>query len=66
MIETDLRTRHRPTDRSTLAREVQRLARSGLTVRDIGQHLGLGERGVAELMRPDFAVEAPPSVKRYF
>ncbi len=55
MIETDLRTRHRPTDRSTLAREVQRLAAGGLTIRDISQHLALGERAVAELLRPTMA-----------
>jgi hypothetical protein len=55
VIETDLRTRHRPTDRSTLAREVQRLAAGGLTIRDISQHLALGERAVAELLRPTMA-----------
>ncbi len=45
------RTEHRPTDRSTLAREVQRLAAGGLTIGDIGQLLAIGERAVAELLQ---------------
>jgi hypothetical protein len=52
-VPPDRRTLHRPTDRASFAREAARLARLGLTPRDIGVALGLGTA----------AVEIPPPSK---
>lgn len=56
----DPRTRHRPVELEALRREAQRLARSGLTPRDVAELLGIGTRAAAELLRPDFATTMPP------
>ena len=56
----DPRTRHRPVELEALRREAQRLARSGLTPRDVGELLKIGTRAAAELLRPDFATTMPP------
>lgn len=54
-MTTDPRNRHRPVELDALHREALRLARSGLTPRDVGELLGIGTRAAAELLRPDFA-----------
>ncbi|HYM46741.1 MAG TPA: hypothetical protein VES65_11360 [Solirubrobacteraceae bacterium] len=41
---------HKPTDRAVLAREVNELARRGLTERDIGAHLGLDPSAVRQFL----------------
>lgn len=45
-----LRHLHRPTDDATLAREVAKLQRQGLTERDIGQALRLDPTAVRRMV----------------
>ncbi len=59
-MTTDPRTQHRPVDFDALHREALRLARCGLTPRDVGELLKIGTRAAAELLRPDFATTMPP------
>jgi hypothetical protein len=49
----DPRTAHRPREIDALALEARRLRASGLTTRDVGELLGIGERAVAALLRLD-------------
>lgn len=51
-MTTDPRTQHRPVDFDALHREALRLARCGLTPRDIGTLLGIGERAATTLLWP--------------
>jgi hypothetical protein len=45
-----LAERHRPSDPSALAKEVKRLARDGLTARDVAEVLGLNVAVVAAIL----------------
>jgi len=55
---TDPRTAHRPQEIAALAREARRLRASGLTSRDVGALLGVGERAAAALLRLEASPEA--------
>jgi hypothetical protein len=62
----DPRTAHRPREIVALTLEAQRLRASGLTTRDVGDLLGIGERAVAALLRldgPARGVSGPPGSK---
>jgi plasmid maintenance system antidote protein VapI len=47
---TDPATRHRPTDRDVLLREVMRLRAQGLRVRDVAEALGLNPSAIESLI----------------
>ena len=49
---TRLANLHRPTDPAALAREVRRLANTGLTPRDVAVMLGLAPSVVADMLDP--------------
>ena len=55
-VAPDRRTLQRPADRTSFAREAARLARLGLTPRDIGIALGLGTGAVEAVL----GVTGPP------
>ena len=61
---TDPRTAHRPQEIAALAREARRLRASGLTVRDLGALLGVGERAAAALLRLEADPEAVTGPRR--